>query len=55
MSSPVEAPSHTQYHHESISKTFKKYLTKTRSQELLVRSAALICIYLLAFSVRLVR
>lgn len=32
----------------------KRYLQKPKSQELLVRSAALILIYLMAFSVRLV-
>ncbi|PNG99549.1 Dolichyl-diphosphooligosaccharide--protein glycosyltransferase subunit STT3, partial [Tetrabaena socialis] len=33
--------------------TARRYLTKTKSQELLVRSAVLICAYLLAFSIRL--
>uniref|UniRef100_A0A7S0S2X5 dolichyl-diphosphooligosaccharide--protein glycotransferase n=1 Tax=Chlamydomonas leiostraca TaxID=1034604 RepID=A0A7S0S2X5_9CHLO len=53
MSSPVEGVAHTVYHHESFSRTIRKYLTKPRSQELLVRSVALVCIYLLAFSLRL--
>lgn len=32
-----------------------KHLKKAKSQELLIRSLCLICIYLLAFTIRLVR
>ncbi len=35
--------------------TIVRHLKKTQSQELLLRSACLICIYLMAFSIRLVR
>jgi hypothetical protein len=39
----------------SLVETVQRYLTKTKSQELLIRSTTLISIYLLAFCVRLVR
>ena len=45
---------HTQYHHTHLLGIAQKYLSKTRSQELLVRAGCLACIYLLAFSIRLV-
>lgn len=43
---------HTQFQHSLLQAI--RYLKKTKSQELLLRSSALICIYLLAFSIRLV-
>ncbi|GLC40329.1 hypothetical protein PLESTB_000628800 [Pleodorina starrii] len=39
--------------HASLFETAKRYLTKTKSQELLIRSTTLILIYLLAFCIRL--
>ncbi|EFJ42045.1 hypothetical protein VOLCADRAFT_83836 [Volvox carteri f. nagariensis] len=39
--------------HASLVETAKRYLTKTKSQELLIRSTILIFVYLLAFCVRL--
>lgn len=39
----------------SLVQTVQRYLTKTKSQELLIRSTTLISIYLLAFCIRLVR
>lgn len=41
--------------HAGMLETVWRYLTKTKSQELLLRSAILILIYLLAFFIRLVR
>jgi hypothetical protein len=46
---------HSPYHHDTFFKTTAKYLKRPRSQEMLLRCTSLLCIYVLAFSVRLVR
>lgn len=51
---PVVAAA-TYVSHASTLETIRRYLSKTRSQELLIRSGTLIMIYLLAFCIRLVR
>lgn len=49
---PVVAAA-TYVSHASTLETIRRYLSKTRSQELLIRSGTLIMIYLLAFCIRL--